>query len=100
MTDINPPQVTYIEPGTETFAQRLEACRDLAMCAASASAEIDAMWDAEGSEFFLENHSIKRDGLHPSNNEQQAMLRQHNAQEALVREIEALARDGHLDAAA
>lgn len=92
---INPAD--WIDPGSETIAQRLEACQVLAATSMTASAEIDAMWAAEGTEEFLPVHKENRcPSLRDTDNEQHALLRTDNALEALMREVQDMTCDGTL----
>lgn len=97
------PRIHYIEPGDETVADRLAAARDLARCAAAADAEWHAMCCETGGdpERELSRGSSVYD--HPRkprviDNEEHAIMREDSAKDALVLEIEALARDGMMDA--
>lgn len=78
--------VRYIEPGTETLADRLNAVRALALSAMAADMEIEALGAArlgdKGDSWTIEIDEATDRGI--------------AALDALMKEVEALERDGNL----
>lgn len=96
------PRIRYIEPGTETVADRLAAARDLARCAAAADAEWRAMCLEFGSdpERELEKENSVYDRPRKPrriDDDEHAIAREERAKDALALEVEELARDRVMD---
>lgn len=91
---IDPSRVTYIEEGTETLAQRLEACRALALVAANSDIEHDAIvadaLEDSSSKYEHRGDRIIEDSEH-------AVVRGDTARDALVMEVEELSLLGLMD---
>lgn len=83
----------YIEPGTETVADRLNAIRDLALVAANADAEADAVMDGELSG----EHPVIGGEIYALHDEEAARDRAIRAQDALTLEVEDAHRARVLD---